>query len=214
MTIVLIGCLLFRHQYMAPEVLSNNKYGEMSDVFSFGVLMCEVYSGVVPYSEFSNLNAAQLLFRIVNERLRPSTAHFPRSLAQLIDDCVNEEPKLRPTFDELVVRLPRLANITLLNASAGAVVATSFVSSSAPVFSPMSLPAFKRRHSSSSGSDYDGISIDDGDADDDEMQITTASLIVDDDDDGPDYIDSANSTAHLHSINALSTLVDGTTPPS
>ena len=98
---------------MAPEVLANNKYGESSDVFSFGVLVTEVYTGEPPYQEQSDLNAAQLMYKIVNEGLRPSTEGFPRALAQLVDDCVCEDPKLRPSFDEIVVRLPRLASLSL-----------------------------------------------------------------------------------------------------
>jgi hypothetical protein len=195
---------------MAPEVLSNNKYGEMSDVFSFGVVLTEVYSGVVPYAECSNLNAAQLLFRIVNERLRPSTVGFPRALAQLIDDCLSEEPKLRPSFDELVVRLPRLAYVSLMDTSAMD-LRPSFTTTQS--LSGMSLPEFQRNESGSSFSDYDDLISDE--SRNNSCQATTQSLdigVPDDDDDydndGLGFVQTRNAT--LHSLNALEPMIHGT----
>lgn len=37
---------------MAPEVLENDGYSKAADVYSFGILMHEVYTGKEPYSEF------------------------------------------------------------------------------------------------------------------------------------------------------------------
>merc|ERR1711934_1247513 len=38
--------------YMAPEVLRKGKYSEKADVYSFGVLLLEVYTGQYPYSQY------------------------------------------------------------------------------------------------------------------------------------------------------------------
>lgn len=37
---------------MAPEVLENDGYSKAADVYSFGVMMHEIYTGKEPYSEF------------------------------------------------------------------------------------------------------------------------------------------------------------------
>lgn len=43
---------------MAPEVLSKNKYSEKADVYSFGIVLAELLSGIPPYSqgEAANMN--------------------------------------------------------------------------------------------------------------------------------------------------------------
>ena len=36
--------------YMAPEVLSREKYSSKADVYSFGILVLELITGLAPYS--------------------------------------------------------------------------------------------------------------------------------------------------------------------
>jgi serine/threonine protein kinase len=45
--------------YMAPEVIARDKYSEKADVYSFGVLVVEVATGLLPYStgEFAKINS-------------------------------------------------------------------------------------------------------------------------------------------------------------
>lgn len=53
----------------------------------------------------------QLVYNIVNG-LRPSLEGIPDELQQLIVDCWNEVPQIRPSFTEIVLRLQRLKNLT------------------------------------------------------------------------------------------------------
>jgi len=100
--------------YMAPEVLTKNKYSEKADVYSFGVVLTELIRGVVPYGEgdVASWNQAQLMYHIVHFNLRPSVEGIPPGLEQLILDCWNDDPRLRPSFSEIVVRLRRLRTPT------------------------------------------------------------------------------------------------------
>ena len=95
---------------MAPEVLAKSKYSEKADVFSFGILLLELLGGRRPYTseEFINLNQAQLMFQIIENKARPSLEGIDPSLQQLISDCWNLDPKLRPSFIESIERLKRL----------------------------------------------------------------------------------------------------------
>lgn len=95
---------------MAPEVLSKNKYSEKADVFSFGIVLAEIFNGNRPYSEpeYKDLNQAQLMYQILEKGVRPNIENLSISLQQLIRDCWNEDPRMRPSFAELVVRLRRL----------------------------------------------------------------------------------------------------------
>jgi len=99
--------------YMAPEVLSKNKYSEKADVYSFGIVLAELATGIRPYSdgEASRMNQAQLMFNIVNNALRPTIEGIPLGLQQLIVDCWNIDPPLRPSFAEIVIRLKRLSKL-------------------------------------------------------------------------------------------------------
>ena len=95
---------------MAPEVLSKNKYSEKADVYSFGIVLAEVFSGKLPYTdpEHKGLNQAQLMYHILEKDARPSIDTLEPALQQLIRDCWNTDPRLRPSFTEIVVRLRRL----------------------------------------------------------------------------------------------------------
>lgn len=96
--------------YMAPEVLVKAKYSEKADVFSFGILLTELYSGKVPYSD-TNLGQHLLMDKIINDGLRPDVSSFPDALRELILDCWNIDPKLRPSFAEILVRLRRMREL-------------------------------------------------------------------------------------------------------
>jgi len=101
--------------YMAPEVLAKDKYSEKADVFSFGVLLVEIYTAMRPYSEakYAHFNQAQLMYQIVQNGARPDLSHLPVALQQLVSDCWAEDLRLRPSFPEIVVRLRRLSALKL-----------------------------------------------------------------------------------------------------
>lgn len=98
--------------YMAPEVISKSKYSEKADVYSFGIFLVELYTGRYPYSEdaYKSWNNAQLMFRIIQDGIRPDVSELPGTLQQLVLDCLSSDPRLRPTFPEIVVRLRRMQN--------------------------------------------------------------------------------------------------------
>ena len=100
--------------YMAPEIFTDNKYSEKVDVYAFGILLNELYCDRKPYSEeeLAALPQAQLLMRIC-DGLRPDISSLPSALKQLVEDAWNPIPKMRPSFQEIGVRLPRMGNLTL-----------------------------------------------------------------------------------------------------
>lgn len=96
---------------MAPEVIRKQKYTKEADVYSFGVVIVEIYTGMSPYSD-EKINRFQLNMKIING-LKPDISKLPPTLAQLVQDCWDPKPKLRPSFSEILSRLRRLKNLAL-----------------------------------------------------------------------------------------------------
>ena len=48
------ACSLGTVNYMAPEIIKGNKYDSKADVFSFSLLLYELYTGKKPFYQFGN----------------------------------------------------------------------------------------------------------------------------------------------------------------
>ncbi|KAK8838437.1 hypothetical protein M9Y10_033064 [Tritrichomonas musculus] len=95
--------------YMAPEVISSDHFNTKADVYAFGILMYEVIGGKRAYCDLlkgkKKLNEFQLKQRVL-KGLRPKI-DFPmkKGLQRMIEKCWSEDPKERPTFDEIFKKL-------------------------------------------------------------------------------------------------------------
>ncbi len=90
--------------WLAPERFQDPEIqSELTDVWSFGVLLWEMFSlGENPYSD-QNLECLGRWLRDGNRMTRP--LHAPGSIYNLATDCWNADPKDRPSFSALVSRL-------------------------------------------------------------------------------------------------------------
>ncbi|KAG1700120.1 hypothetical protein DVH05_011932 [Phytophthora capsici] len=87
-------------QWMAPEVLTSQKYSISADIYSFGVIVWEICEGSAP---FKDLTPAQIPLAVVQERRRPIISpKTPLPLRDLIQRCWQHEPTHRPTAAEVV----------------------------------------------------------------------------------------------------------------
>jgi LIM domain kinase 1 len=92
--------------YAAPECFENSPTLE-SDVFSFGVILCELLSGEPGFSRA--LSRAQMMKRIIVDKARPSIPDFVcEDMRELILDCLAAEPNERPSFLDILFRLERM----------------------------------------------------------------------------------------------------------
>jgi hypothetical protein len=92
--------------YTAPEVLNNEPYGKPADVFSLGMLACELLAGERPFA--SMRGAMQIGLHIVRGGRPEVGASWPRFYKNALAECWHGEPLNRPTMDELHAAL--LAN--------------------------------------------------------------------------------------------------------
>ncbi|PQM38414.1 serine/threonine-protein kinase EDR1 [Prunus yedoensis var. nudiflora] len=96
-------------EWMAPEVLRNEPANEKCDVYSFGVILWELATCCVPWK---GLNPMQVVGAVgfQNRRLEIPEDMDP-VVAEIIRDCWQREPNLRPSFSQLMVRLRRLQRL-------------------------------------------------------------------------------------------------------
>jgi len=87
--------------YMAPELFSAGDVSEKCDVFSYGVLLWECFTGCVPWDELST--PMQVIFAVgVQKQRLPIPPHCPTFLARLMADCWREDPHARPGFTKIL----------------------------------------------------------------------------------------------------------------
>lgn len=91
-------------KWMAPEAIFDKIYTTQSDVWSFGVLMWEIFSlGASPYP---GLHIDEEFCCRLKEGTRMKAPEYSSSeIYQTMLDCWHGEPSTRPTFTELVERL-------------------------------------------------------------------------------------------------------------
>ncbi|CAG8508789.1 12274_t:CDS:10 [Acaulospora colombiana] len=85
--------------YCAPEVLEYAKYSLASDIYSFGIIMWELISGV---QAFSNREHDKSLMSNIISGLRPQPVpHTPNSYEILMKRCWAPNPDNRPSAQEI-----------------------------------------------------------------------------------------------------------------
>ncbi|RIB15644.1 kinase-like domain-containing protein, partial [Gigaspora rosea] len=85
--------------YIAPEVLYGEKYTIKSDIYSFGIIMTEVFTGYPPYHDIPH--DFSLATQICLGHRPEIRCKVPQSLLDLMNKCLDAEPQSRPTAKTL-----------------------------------------------------------------------------------------------------------------
>jgi eukaryotic-like serine/threonine-protein kinase len=96
------GTIVGTPNYLAPEVVLGQGADQRSDLYSFGVMMSEVFTGQLPHRGETSMQVC--LAHVQNEPEKPSEAwpEIPEKLEQIILKCLAKKP------DE---RYPDVANL-------------------------------------------------------------------------------------------------------
>ncbi|KAM3837259.1 fibroblast growth factor receptor 3 [Vipera latastei] len=97
-------------KWMAPEALFDRVYTHQSDVWSFGVLLWEIFTlGGSPYPGIP----VEELFKLLKEGHRmDKPANCNPDLYMIMRECWHAVPSQRPTFKQLVEDLDRVLTVT------------------------------------------------------------------------------------------------------
>lgn len=93
-------------KWMSPENLSDQVYSFKSDIWAFGILICEVYLRSEPYPGMAPINVAT---KVANGKLtHPIPENAETEIAQLLLDIFQLEPEHRPDASQIVERIEKL----------------------------------------------------------------------------------------------------------
>ena len=97
--------------WMAPEILRDESdCTSASDVYSFGILLYEIYARKDPYDgEDYRVVLREVCDPIINRRPNPPS-NMPTRVAALMHDCLVSKPEERPSMDEIVSRIRRFSS--------------------------------------------------------------------------------------------------------
>lgn len=88
------------YRWMAPEMISHKHYSKKVDVYSFGIVLWELVTRLVPYQD---MTPVQVAYAVVNKNLRPTIPDdCPTELADLMEQCWKDNPERRPNFYQIV----------------------------------------------------------------------------------------------------------------
>lgn len=96
-------------QCTAYPVLPGHQYNEKIDVFSFGIILYELLSGVVLAGRVALQGEHDELLayarQVANGHRESLPSHWPAQVRGLISRCWAQEPKQRPTFKDILREL-------------------------------------------------------------------------------------------------------------
>ncbi|KAL7098555.1 hypothetical protein ACP275_09G024400 [Erythranthe tilingii] len=93
------------YRWMAPEMIKEKHHTKKVDVYSFGLVLWELLTALIP---FDDMTPEQAAFAVCQKNARPPLpSSCPTAFRNLINRCWSSNPDKRPQFDEIVGILER-----------------------------------------------------------------------------------------------------------
>ena len=89
-------------RWMAPEQMGKHVYSKSTDVFSFGVVLYEIWAREMPWKGENNLKVAMDVAQ--GKRMSPPKS-TPGAIRVLMNECWNKRPSNRPSMSDVQQRL-------------------------------------------------------------------------------------------------------------
>ncbi|KAF0882637.1 ROR2 kinase, partial [Crocuta crocuta] len=132
----LMGSALLPIRWMSPEAIVYGKFSVDSDIWSYGVVLWEVFSyGLQPYCGHANQDVVEM---VRSRQVLPCPDDCPAWVYALMLECWNEFPSRRPRFKDIHGRLRAWGNLSTYNSSAQTSGASNATQTSSLSTSPVS----------------------------------------------------------------------------
>lgn len=126
----------FPIRWMSPEAIAYGKFSTDSDIWSYGVVLWEIFSyGLQPYCGYSNQDVMEL---VRGRQVLPCPEDCPAWVYTLMLECWSEFPARRPRFKEIHSRLRAWESLSNYNSSAQASGTSNTTQTSSLSTSPVS----------------------------------------------------------------------------
>jgi len=89
------GSVIGTYFYMAPEVLRGDPFDQRSDIWSFGVMLYEMVTGVKPFMGINSQDLFRAIFKKDPYDPRKIRPDMPESLVKLIYGMLTKDPQKR-----------------------------------------------------------------------------------------------------------------------
>lgn len=87
--------------YMSPELLNGDPYENDVDVYAFGMLAYEIITGKQAYNELGAITVFKLFSYVIKGNRPKKDECISDKMFELIEQCWNQSPAERPTFEEI-----------------------------------------------------------------------------------------------------------------
>lgn len=81
--------------YMAPEQISKGITDERTDIFSFGVIIYELFAGIKPFDADSLIDIQNNILCDEPPKIKKMISHFPMDLQLIVENCLKKDPNDR-----------------------------------------------------------------------------------------------------------------------
>ncbi|KAJ1351915.1 hypothetical protein KIN20_008092 [Parelaphostrongylus tenuis] len=96
-------------KWMAPESIQTYTFTQKTDVYTFGVLIYEIFAGIGPYDDMKNTIVKKLIVEGKVNKFPPNT---PEVIVQFVNEKLwCKDPDKRPNFASIKEQLETLANL-------------------------------------------------------------------------------------------------------
>jgi serine/threonine protein kinase len=101
-----MGCA----EYMPPELITGGILTKAGDVYAFGIIVWEMYVG---RRAWEGLQPGQVLKKVASNEMLVFPGQTPHRLKILGERCISSDPKLRPTFVEVLSEVNAILTDTM-----------------------------------------------------------------------------------------------------
>lgn len=107
------------YAYIGPEVYKGCPFTSKSDVYSIGIILWEIVHRVIvgkhmrPYGEYPKIiHDFQIIVQAATRNLRPTLPpSTPAEIEKVFSLCINSDPDVRPSCEELLEILENIKNV-------------------------------------------------------------------------------------------------------